>query len=95
MKMPEVQAAHVHLRIGAGEPAPIAVPVHDHHNGGRMPTGELLLVMHERLGLGVTISGRPKELIDYLEGCIATINATEAPRPEWPQPGSQLTPSAA
>jgi hypothetical protein len=79
MKMPAVHAAHVHLRVGLGEPAPTAVAVHDHHNGGRVPTGELLLVMHERLGLGVTLSGRPEEIIDYLEGCIATINATEVP----------------
>ena len=77
--MPAVHAAHVHLRISPAEPAPTAVAVHDHHNGGRVPTGDLLFVMHERLGLGVTLSGRPQELIDYLEGCIAMISATEAP----------------
>ncbi len=77
--MPVVRAAHVHVHVGARERPPTTVPVHDHHNGGRVPTGELLLVMHERLGFGVTLSGRPEHLLDYLEGCIASIRGAEAP----------------
>ncbi len=80
--MPAVQAAHVHLRIGPEERAPATVPVYDHHNGGRVPTGEVLLVMHERLGLGVTLSGRPGDLMSYLESCIATIRRTDVPLAE-------------
>lgn len=80
--MPAVHAAHVHIHIGTGERAPNIVPVYDHHNGGRVPTGELLVVIHERLGLGVTLSGRPEDLIGYLEGCIAALMATEAPLAE-------------
>jgi hypothetical protein len=79
MRMPTVHAAHVHLRIGADERAVTTVPVHDHDNGGRLPTGELLLVMHERLGLRVTLSGRPEDLVTYLDGCIASIRAAEPP----------------
>ena len=80
--MPEVRAAHVHLRIEADERAPTIVPVHDHHNGGRMPTGDLLVVMHERLGLGITLSGRSEDLISYMEGCLATLRAAEVPLAE-------------
>jgi hypothetical protein len=82
MKMPAVHAAHVHLHINAEERAPVTVPVADYHNGGRVPTGELLLVMHERIGLGVTLSGRPHDLVSYLEGCLAAIRATEVPLTE-------------
>lgn len=77
--MPAVQAAHVHLCIGADERPPTTVPVRDHHNGGRVPTGDLLLVMHERLGLGITLSGRPEDLIQYLESCISTVKETKMP----------------
>jgi hypothetical protein len=77
--MPTVHSAHVHLRIGTEEPVPATVAARDYHNGGRTPTGDLLLVMQERLGLGVTLSGRPDDLLAYLQGCIAAITATEMP----------------
>jgi hypothetical protein len=77
--MPAIHAAHIHLHIGADERAPTTAAGHDHHNGGRVPTGDILLVIHERLGLGVTLSGRPEDLVSYLERCIATIRATEVP----------------
>ena len=77
--MPAVHSAHVHLRITADERAPVTVAAHDFHNGGRVPTGDLLLVMHERLGLGVTLSGRPDDLVAYLESSIAAIRAAAKP----------------
>ena len=77
--MPAVHSAHVHLRITADEHAPVTVAAHDFHNGGRVPTGDLLLVMHERLGLGVTLSGTPEDLVAYLEASIAAVKATRRP----------------
>jgi hypothetical protein len=77
--MPAVHSAHVHLNISADEPAPVTVAAHDFHNGGRIPTGDVLLVMHERLGLGVTLSGTPDDLVAYLESSIAAIRATRMP----------------
>jgi hypothetical protein len=76
--MPTVHSAHVNLHIGANEPAPVTVAAHDFHNGGRRPTGDLLLVMQERLGLGVTMSGTPEDLVAYLDACIAAVRATKA-----------------
>jgi hypothetical protein len=77
MSMPAVHSAHVHLSVTADEPAPVTVAAHDFHNGGRIPTGDVLLVMHERLGLGVTLSGTPDDLVAYLESGIAAIRATQ------------------
>jgi len=77
--MPEVHSAHVHLHVTACEPAPVTVAAHDYHNGGRMPTGDILLVMHERLGLGVTLSGTPDDLVAYLEAGIAAVRDAERP----------------
>jgi hypothetical protein len=77
--MPSVHSAHVHLNITGAEPTPVTVAAHDFHNGGRVPTGDVLLVMHERLGLGVTLSGTPDDLIGYLESSIAAIRATRMP----------------
>ena len=77
--MPAVHSAHINLRITPDEPAPVTVAAHDCHNGGRVPTGDMLVVMHERLGLGVTLSGTPEDLVTYLEGCIATIRAANMP----------------
>ncbi len=77
--MPAVHSAHVHLHVTADEPAPVTVAAHDFHNGGRVPTGDLLLVMQERLGLGVTLSGTPEDLIDYLETSIAAVRAAKKP----------------
>ncbi len=77
--MPSVQSAHVHLNVTADEPAPVTVPAHDFHNGGRVPTGDVLLVMRERLGLGLTLSGTPDDLVAYLESGIAAIRATRVP----------------
>jgi hypothetical protein len=82
MNVPTVPTAHIHLHIGAEEPTPKTVAAHDHHNGGRVPTGDLLLLMQERLGLGVALSGRPQDLVTYLEACIAAIRATELPLAE-------------
>jgi hypothetical protein len=75
--MPAVHSAHVHLHVTAAEPAPVTVAAHDFHNGGRVPTGDLLLVMHERLGLGVTLSGTPEDLVAYLEASITAIGAAK------------------
>jgi hypothetical protein len=77
--MAEVHSAHVHLHVAACEPEPVTVAVHDHHNGGRTPTGDILLVMHERLGLGVSLSGTPDDLVAYLEAGIAAVRAAERP----------------
>jgi hypothetical protein len=77
--MPAVHAAHIHLHIGADESAPTTVAANDHHNGGRVPTGDILVVIHERLGLGVTLSGKPEDLVSYLERCIAAIRASDVP----------------
>jgi hypothetical protein len=44
-----------------------------------MPTGDILLVMHERLGLGVTLSGTPEDLVAYLEAAIAAVRDAERP----------------
>jgi hypothetical protein len=77
--MPAVHSAHVHLHVTADEPAPVTVIAHDFHNGGRVPTGEVLVVMHERLGLGVTLSGTPDALVDYLESAVAAVKTTERP----------------
>jgi hypothetical protein len=77
--MPAAHSAHVHLHVTADEPAPVTVVAHDFHNGGRVPTGDLLLVMQERLGLGVTLSGKPDDLLGYLESAVAAIRATERP----------------
>lgn len=75
--MPSVHNAHVNLHIAAEEPAPVTVAAHDFHNGGRVPTGDVLLVMQERLGLGVTLSGTPEDLVAYLDSCIAAVRATK------------------
>lgn len=75
--MPAVQSAHVHLHVSADEPAPVTVAVHDYHNGGRAPTGDILVVMHERLGLGVTLSGTPEDVVAYLESGIAAVRAAK------------------
>jgi hypothetical protein len=75
--MPAVHSAHVHLHVTADEAAPVTVAAHDFHNGGRVPTGDLLLVMQERLGLGVTLSGTPEDLVAYLEAGIAAIRAAK------------------
>jgi hypothetical protein len=77
--MPAVHSAHVHLHVTADEPAPVTVVAHDFHNGGRLPTGDLLLVMQERLGLGVTLSGTPDDLVAYLESSIASVRAAATP----------------
>ncbi|HEX4538972.1 MAG TPA: hypothetical protein VH112_01915 [Acidimicrobiales bacterium] len=74
-----MRSAHVHLNIAADEPAPVTVAAHDFHNGGRIPTGDVLVVMQERLGLGVTLSGTPDDLVAYLESGIAAIRATRMP----------------
>jgi hypothetical protein len=70
--MPSVRSAHVHLNIAADEPAPVTVAAHDFHN-------DVLVVMQERLGLGVTLSGTPDDLVAYLESGIAAIRATRMP----------------
>ncbi len=77
--MPAVHSAHVHLHVTADEPVPVTAVAHDFHNGGRVPTGDLLLVMHERLGLGVTLSGTPDDLVAYLESAVAAVRAAERP----------------